>query len=103
MDINSLAKGVSLFGSALTAVRQALELLPNSAKKADAVAAIERAEREFKLAEATAATNLGYELCHRHFPPEIMLSEGNNIWECPTCKNRKDNNYDVGLLDIYSS
>ena len=69
MDIDSLAKGINLFGSALSAIKHALELIPNNSKKVEAAQAIERAEREFKLAEATAATNLGYEICQNHFPP----------------------------------
>jgi hypothetical protein len=90
MDIDSLAKGVGLFGSALTAVKQALALLPDSSKKADAAAAIEQAEREFKIAEATAATNLGYLICRNHFPPEIMISADEINWECPKCKLKKN-------------
>jgi len=90
MDIDALAKGVSLFSSALTALKQAIDLLPDSSKKVDATAALERAEREFKLAEAEVAKKLGYEVCRKHFPPEIMLSENDEDWECPKCGNRKD-------------
>jgi hypothetical protein len=98
MDIDALTKGVGLFGSALAALKQALELLPDSSKKADAAAALERAEREFKLAEATAASKLKYELCRNHFPPEIMLSTDDVIWECPKCKNKKDNSLAWGVI-----
>jgi hypothetical protein len=90
MDTDSLAKGVGLFSAALAALRQALELLPDSTKKADAAAALERAEREFKLAEANMAKKLDFELCRKHFPPEIMLSEDDLVWECPKCGNKKD-------------
>lgn len=91
MDIDALAKGVGLFSSALAALKQAIDLLPDSSKKVDAAAALERAEREFKIAEAEVARKLGYEVCRKHFPPEIMLSEDDKVWECPKCKNRKDN------------
>jgi len=97
MDIDALTKGVGLFGSALAIFKQALELLPDSSRKADAAAALERAEREFELAEATAASKLRYALCYNHFPPEIMLSKDEVIWECPTCKNKKDNTPRVAL------
>jgi hypothetical protein len=91
MDIDALTKGVGLFGSAIATLKQVLELLPDSSKKTDAAAAIERAEREFKVAEATAASKLKYELCHNHFPPEIMLSKDEVVWKCPKCGNEKDN------------
>jgi hypothetical protein len=90
MDIDAVAKGVGLFGSAVVALKQAIELLPDSSKKAEAAAALERAEREFKLAEAETARNLGYEVCRKHFPPEIMLSEDDMVWKCPKCENMKD-------------
>ena len=45
MDIDSLAKGIGLFGSAITALKQAIELLPDNPKKNDAKTALERAER----------------------------------------------------------
>jgi len=91
MEIDALAKGVGLFSSALNAIKQALALLPDSSKKADAAAALERAEREFKIAEAEVASKLKYEICRNHFPPEIMLSKDDLIWSCPACKNTKNN------------
>jgi len=91
MDVDALAKGVGLFSSALNAVKQALALLPDGSKKADAAVALERAEREFKIAEAEIANKLKYEICRDHFPPVIMLSKDDLIWMCPECKNTKNN------------
>jgi len=91
MEIDALAKGVGLFASALNALKQTLALLPDSSKKADAAAALERAEREFKIAEAAVASKLKYEICRNHFPPVVMLSKNDLIWECPECKNTKNN------------
>ncbi len=90
MDIDSLAKGVGIFGSAITAFRQALDLLPNNSKKEEAAEALERAERQFKTAEATIASKLDYEICRDHFPPVIMLSRDDMNWRCPECNNTKD-------------
>jgi hypothetical protein len=100
MDIDSLAKGVGLFSTALGAIKQVIALLPESSKKAEAVATLERAEREFKLAEATAANELGYEICRKHFPPEIMLSSDSENWECPVCHNIKKPD-DYGIISQY--
>jgi hypothetical protein len=88
MDIDALAKGVGLFGSALTALKQAIDLLPDSSKKTNAAEALEKAARAFKTAEAESATKLGYQICRSHFPPEIMRSQDNMLWECPECGNR---------------
>jgi hypothetical protein len=90
MDIDTLSKGVGLFGSAIVALKQAIELIPNGSKRIDAIEALERAEQEFKLAEAKSAQKLGYEICRKHFPPIIMLEENENIWVCPQCNNKKD-------------
>jgi len=98
MDIDALAKGIGLFTSALSALKQAIDLLPDSSKKADAAEALERAEREFKVAEAQVATKLGYEICRKHFPPEIMLSEDDMVWVCPQCGNKKDMGPYVGVI-----
>jgi len=87
MEIDALAKGVGIFSSALTALKQAVDLLPHNSKKEEAATALERAEREFKIAEAEVAKKLNYEICRKHFPPGIMLLKGEYNWECPECKN----------------
>ncbi len=90
MDIDALSKGIGLFGTALSALKQAISLLPDSSKKADAEAAYEQACRELKITEAEIANKLKYEICRMHFPPEIMLSKDDQIWNCPNCNNKKD-------------
>jgi hypothetical protein len=93
MDTNTLATGISLFSSAIYAIRQAIELLPDGSKKQAAAEALERAERELKIAEAQSADNLGYQICKNHFPPEIMLSSDETNWVCPKCGNKKKISY----------
>lgn len=100
MDIDALAKGIGVFGSALAALKQAVDLLPDSSTKEDAAAALRKAEREFKLAEAEVADKLGYEICRKHFPPEIMLSEDDMVWVCPECGNTKDNTPRVRVVPL---
>ena len=89
MDLDSLTKGISLFGSAIATVKQIIMLIPDKSKREEAEAYLERAEREFKIAESESATSLGYEICRQHFPPVIMLSKDNQVWECPECHNMK--------------
>ncbi len=100
MDIDTLAKGIGLFSSAITALRQAIELMPDGSKKSEAVAALQRAERAFKIAEAETAKKLDYELCHKHFPPEIMLSGDDTTWKCPICGNEKFTGLQVGSIPL---
>ena len=100
MDIDSLAKGIGLFGSALTTIKQIIALLAENSKKADVIAYLERAEREFKIAESQIATSLGYEICRQHFPPIIMLSKDDENWECPECHNTKKHDDYRSLFDI---
>jgi hypothetical protein len=90
MDIDALAKGVGLFATALCALRQAISLLPDDSRKAEAQAALDGAEQQFRLAQAEAATKLDYEICRNHFPPEVMLSKDDMNWVCQKCGNKKD-------------
>ncbi|MBD3256771.1 MAG: hypothetical protein GF383_16880 [Candidatus Lokiarchaeota archaeon] len=90
VDIDALTKGIGLFGSALSILERGVDLLPDGSRKAEAQIALQRAEREFKLAEAESATQLGYEICRKHFPPQVMLSEDDKVWTCPECGNEKD-------------
>jgi hypothetical protein len=60
MDFDSFAKGIALFSSALAKLKQITDLLPDNSNKDDLIAKLERAEREFKIAEAESATSLGY-------------------------------------------
>lgn len=90
MDLDAMAKGVGLFSGALAALKQAMDMLPDNFKKAEMAATLERAEREFKLAEANMAKKLDYQMCRKHFPPEVMLTADETNWECPKCGNTRN-------------
>lgn len=68
-------------------------LLPEGEKREVATKAIENAERQTKVAEASIAKALGFELCKCEFPPTPMLTVGYRmvaggvqmIDECPRC------------------
>jgi hypothetical protein len=64
--------------------------LPDTSQKSNAEAAYDQACRELKISEAEVGNKLKYELCRKHFPPEIMFSEDDRIWTCPICGNKKD-------------
>jgi hypothetical protein len=88
-DIKPLTEAFTLAGSAISILKQIKDMLPESPKRQEAEAKLERAERELKQAEAQTAKSLGYELCREHFPPEVMLSEDDRVWKCPKCGNVK--------------
>jgi hypothetical protein len=92
-DVATAAAGLK---TAFSAIREVLGLvkdvkdtLPEGEKKNAISQGIEKAERASKIAEAQMASGLGFALCRRHFPPEIMLETGyaNNRrqMECPVC------------------
>ena len=82
--------------SALGFMKDARELIPESAEKDSATQALENAEKAAVIAEAEIAQALGYELCRCEFPPTPMLRVGFMspfgdrkavpISECPKCK-----------------
>lgn len=88
--MDTLLQGITLFNAALSALKNAISLLPDDSHKADIEAAYEKACRELKIAEAEIANKLKYQICRARFPLEIMLSKDNKNWECPECKNKKD-------------
>ncbi|MBN1618383.1 hypothetical protein JW887_03510 [Candidatus Dojkabacteria bacterium] len=101
MDLDSLGKGIGLFGSAIAAIKQLISLMPDNSKKEEAIEYLKRAEREFKIAESESATDLGYEICRQHFPPIIMLSKDDKHWECPECHNTKSPEDYSSLLGLF--
>ncbi len=90
LDIETIKNTISAFGAALTVLKQAKDMLPESSQKQDVNTAIESIERQLKIAESQTAHALGYQLCRKHFPPEVMLSGDDRVWNCPVCGNLKD-------------
>jgi len=89
IDIESVKQALSTVGIALGILKQAKDLLPDGSKKDEIDEALERAERQLKLAESQTALGMEYELCRDHFPPEVMTSKDDVNWECPVCGNTK--------------
>jgi hypothetical protein len=98
VDIGAMKQALGTLGTALGILKQAKELLPAGPERDEFTETLEQAERKLKLAESQAAQALGYELCRKHFPPEIMLSEDEMIWKCPKCGNEKDTGPLVTIL-----
>ena len=87
IDIESIKQALSAFGTALTVLKRAKDLLPEKERQEVGIA-LESAEGQLKIAESQSAQAMGYRLCRKHFPPEIMLSADNENWQCPNCGNK---------------
>ena len=90
MDIDSLTKGIGLVSNAIKTLKSLKELIPSGDKKQDVEQKLEEAEKDIKIAEAEIAKGFNYQLCHRHFPPGIMLEIGPFKSKCNTCGNAED-------------
>ena len=90
MDIDSLTKGLGLISTAITTLKKLKELIPSGDKKQDVEQKLEEAEKNIKVAEAEIAKGFNYQLCHRHFPPGILLEIGPFKSKCDTCGTVED-------------
>jgi hypothetical protein len=87
MDIDSFKTAFELGGQALSLLKGAKDLLPQSPQKDAVSKSILEAEKAFQIAEAQAAKELGYELCQCTWPPQIkILSQESSEILCPNCK-----------------
>lgn len=85
--------------------KEAVGELPDGPAKDEAQAALERAREKSLLAEVQLANAVGYKLCRRHYPPQIMLSIGRdsrwNIeqFKCQTCGDLQPSDLFLRSLD----
>jgi hypothetical protein len=88
-DFGTVKEAFTAATAALGLAKQIKDSLPQGSKKDEVDEALQKAERQFKLAESQLAQGLGYQLCKNHFPPQIMLSADERNWRCPECSNEK--------------
>jgi hypothetical protein len=99
IDVTVVKDGLAMFASAIGILKQLKDILPDGPQKKEASEALEKAERQFKLAEVQTLHGLGYELCRNHLSPEIMLSKDDQNWKCPVCGNEKYTGSTWGTLE----
>ena len=90
MDIDSLTKGFGLVTTAITALKSLKDLIPSGDKKLDIEIKLDEAEENMKIAQAEIAKGFNYQLCHRHFPPGIMIEIAPFKSKCNICGNVED-------------
>lgn len=88
MDITTGAAIFSLLDQSLGLMKKARDVMPDSKEKRDLTKKLAEVEAAYRVAEAKAAKELGYELCQCTWPPQIMTVAASGQPECPSCKRR---------------
>jgi hypothetical protein len=89
----------------LRLAKEAIGELPDGPSKDEAQGALERAREQGLRAEVQLANAVGYKLCKRHRPPEIMLSIGRDAkwnieqFKCPNCGDLQPSDLFLRTLD----
>jgi|JTFP01.1.fsa_nt_gb hypothetical protein len=89
MEISGIKEAFETFSTAISVLRSAKDLLPDSKEKKEAEEAVEKAASTARLAESQAAQVLGYPLCRCSWPPTIMVAKiqggRQSVYHCATC------------------
>ena len=93
-------------GADISAPRQAaVDKLPEGPTRDEARAALERAREQSLQAEVQLANSIGYKLCKRHRPAEVMTSIGRDAkwnieqFKCPSCGDLQPSDLYIRSLD----
>ena len=85
MNIDDIKPWIESANSVLTTFKALKDLLPAGQKRDDAERLLKNAERDLKLTEGRIARDLGFQLCPRCWPPEIMLVAADDLLRCRRC------------------
>lgn len=96
MNIQTGAAIFSLLDQSLGLLKKAHDVMPDSKEKKELSKKLEEVEAAYKVAEAKAAKELGYDLCKCTWPPQIMLLGHDGRAECANCKRRGAGNNTQG-------
>ena len=88
--LSAFKEAIDALGVVLTLAKQAKDLLPEGPRKKAFDVSVEQAERQLRIAEAQAATALGYDICQCEWPPSIMLwDKAARVSRCPKCGDER--------------
>ena len=89
MEIGLIKEAFETFGTAISALKSAKDLLPDSKEKKFAEEAMEKSASTAKLAEAQVEQALGFPLCRCNWPSTIMVVKiqgaRQSVYRCSTC------------------
>ena len=85
MDLQKIKEWAEVVATTFGVLKTAKDLLPDSPERAAATQLIAQTEESFKSVQAELAKSLGFPLCTRCWPPEIMLVSPDNVLRCRHC------------------
>ena len=85
MDTNALKEGLGAVGVAIATLKNLKDLLPSGQKRDEADKLLHDAESKMKEAEAKLAKELGFPICERCWPPEVMTRNAEDEFVCRKC------------------
>ena len=85
MDLLKFKEWVEAAAATIGVLRTAKDLLPDSPEREAATQLLDQTERNFKAVEAELAKSLGFPICLRCWPPEIMLVSDDDSVRCRRC------------------
>ena len=102
--IAAIKGGLDLFEKLHGLYKRYVQRLPAGQDKEEGEKALLEAEETLAVARAELAQGLGFLLCHRHFPPGVMVRIGPekyNQWQCVECKEKKPSDQDIHEEESY--
>jgi hypothetical protein len=85
MNIKAIKDGLTITGNAIGILKSVTDTLPSGEKREEAERLLVSAEQKIKEAEARLAPELGFHLCKRCWPPEIMTLNNEGEFICRHC------------------
>ncbi len=99
MNIQAIKEGLTIAESVIGILNSVKDTLPSGKKRDEAERLLVDAEQKMKEAEARLAPELGFPICKRCWPPEIMTLNNEGEFICRHCERPMP---DGVLLDIPS-
>jgi hypothetical protein len=93
--MTTVKSAIDMLRGAIALPKEATALTSDGTAKKAATKDLEAADHSARVAEAEIAKAMGYQLCQRTFPPQIMLSEGRHplsgeeVFRCSRCKKQE--------------
>jgi hypothetical protein len=85
MNIEEMKEGLTITGNVIGILKTVTDTLPSGEKRDEAERLLVDAEQKMKEAEARLAHELGFPICKRCWPPEIMTHNNEGEFICRNC------------------
>ena len=85
MNIQAIKEGLTILGNAISQLKLLKDKLPSGKKRDEAERLLKEAEERMKEAEVRIAHELGFPVCKRCWPPEIMIHNDEGKFICRNC------------------